>query len=295
MAYIYLNERAKHDTSQGFQSICEIKVNRQDVILSNPTNYKMSVERFYLHGIRLPLFDPSKVCQIGVRNTGSGEIKMIAANFTPYKESDGYLYDYGDVALAVNQALLDACAYFGTDAATFDFDDKTLRFSITSTAAFKIGYEVVMDQQTMYYFSSFNFKKIDDDHYAVKLFLDTEIQDSGSIEFLSPVHSIVIESDNLPVVAELLPPYSNSTSISTNAGVFLTDYKYYQSNNQSMITVDFQASNTDHRWHSLTHTQSFTAFNLRWVWYDYDGNKKYIYLTKPAECGIKILFQRLDA
>jgi len=270
-----------------------VSIKRQSNILNHPEDYIVSIENFFLMGVRLPLFKITFDYVIGIYEKSSGTIYHDNIDFTDWNE-DGFIYDYDDVAAGIQKTLESVCSAQSVESIpTFSFDDKTLVFSIDSSSNFRDDYEIVFNENMVFGFNSFPLSKLDDEFYSINLKGDRETQDNKTLEFLSPVSRIVLESNNLPVNSELLPP-SGSGEISNNIGVFLTDYKYFQSNNQSIQTIVFSAAESDHRYHNLNESNTFNQFNLNFVWYDYDGNKYQVFLfSELSKAGIKIMFKSI--
>ena len=289
--YLRLNETIKGEADQVIPA--SVSIQREDNILAKPEEWMVSIERFVLHGVRLPLFDPSRFpLVIGIQEA-SGTIHYDTVDFTGYKETDGYIYDLENVSDAITATLDSIGSGMGIasgDRPTFTFNDKTGFFSLNTNSTFRASFDVVFNDNMMWYWSTFLFETADDEFYRVRTNGDTETQDVKTLEFLSPVNRIVIETFDMPVEYELMPPVNGS--ISNQIAIFLTDYDYTQQSNQSLQKISYQSSLADHRYHNLLREDNFNRFNLNFVWYDFDGNKHQIYLLPQSSATVKIEFYR---
>lgn len=299
--YTYLNE-----TFISNQEIAGIKgankenvifnIERQNNILDNAEkDYLLSVEMFHLHAVRIPLFKPSqRSYNLGVTDVGTGDTFYRDVDFSSFVEDDGFMYDYRDVATAINEALYAIC---NTDLSVpvgdipeFTFNKSNLRFEVKSNSTFRSGYEILFNDDLRVDFNSFEFDRIDDIYEMIVLSDDVETQDSGTLEFLSPISRIVLESQGLPVKFELLPPQNGSiNTISNNSAVFITDYKYVQKNNQDIQSILFESKSTDQRYHNVKNTL-FSKFSLFFTLYDYENNKYPLTLLPQSRIQIKLMF-----
>lgn len=288
--YLYLNQSISGEAQK--QINATVNIQRQEAIIKNTQDWVLSVERFFLHGVRLPLFDTNGgECKVGVKIISTSVIQYDVVDFSAFADENGYIYNIEDVATAINNTLTSICTINSiAPIPTVIFDDKTLLFSVNSLDAFRNDNEVVFNETLRWYINSFYYTDADNDNefFSIRLNGDIETQDTKTIEFLSPVSRIVIESYNMPVDYELLPPVSGG--VSQNIGVFLTDFLYYQTNNQSLQSIVFNASETDHRYHNLKEDDNFKGFNLNFVWYDYNGEKHQLFLLPKSKAGVKLLF-----
>ena len=65
---IFVHAEAKGGAGREVPSVAY--VNRASPILNEDKAYRVAIERFYLHGVTLPLFSCDKVWKIGMRATG---------------------------------------------------------------------------------------------------------------------------------------------------------------------------------------------------------------------------------
>ena len=298
--YTYLNETVISNSELAGvkgsnNSRVLFKIERQDYILDQYKTYNLSVEMFHLHKVRIPLFKPSFVnYKVGILNTTTNVTEFRDVDFSSFVEDDGFMYDYRDVATAINETINYICdttlSIPALDIPTFNFNKQNLRFEINSTSNFRDDYAIVFNDDLRTDFNSFEFDRLDDEYEMIVLSGDVETQDSGTIEFLSPIARIVLESQNLPVAFELMPPDNSNTTISKNSSVFITDYKYIQKNNQDIQSILFESKSTDHRFHNVLQN-NFSSFNLFFTMYDYKNNKYPLKLLPQSIVQIKLLFQ----
>ncbi|CAK6624545.1 penton [Cafeteriavirus-dependent mavirus] len=302
-SFIYLNEgvRGSKETAGikgSYKQQIKINVNKSSNILDMDKKYLVSVEHFKIEKVRMPLFKPARVeYQVGILNTSTDEMVFRDVDFSTFVEDDGFMYDFKDVATAIHETITALCETETTvpeaDIPTFGFNKSSLRFEITSTLNFRDNYGILFNDDLRVDFGSFEFDRIDELYEMVVLSGDVETQDSKTLEFLCPISYVVIESSDLPVEYELLPPISKNTSVSDNTGVFLTNYTYEILNNQDYVYIVFNSSTTIHRYHNITQN-NFSKFDLSFTMYDYDNNKYPIILLPQTVANVKLMFESIE-
>nr|CAI9421346.1 penton [Cafeteriavirus-dependent mavirus]CAI9421404.1 penton [Cafeteriavirus-dependent mavirus] len=300
--YIWLNETIKSNKQLAgprgsYKRPVSVDIFRSSTILDPDKNYLLIVEEFHLHKIRLPLFKPAgHDYQVGIFNRSPDEIMGVReVDFSTFVDEDGYMYDYVDVGTAINETLAGLCGGIigEEDIPVFSFNKHSKKFEITTTENFRNGHFIMFNDDMRVDFNSFEFDDIDEEYSLVILNEDVETQDASTLEFLTPISHIVIESNDLPVSYELLPSISKNTTISDNTGVFLTNYKYLQQNNQDYNSILFRVENSSNKYHNILQT-NFNRFNLSFTIYDYDNEKHPLTLLPQTVIQLKLLFESID-
>lgn len=290
--HIYLTGQA-HGVN-GTSSVARVNINRQTDVISDTTGWLISVERLIMNKILLPLFDPNlNTPTISFQNIGSGAVTSEVVDFSAYDDTDGYIYDYHDVASAISNTFDSLCTTLSiADVPTMTFDETTNKFSINSVVAFRNAWKIGLNNDLFTYMPTFNYESVLSSPYYVELSSDTDSQYVATLELMSPVSRIVIRS-NLPTVNELLPPPFNQPDAvagSADTASFLVDFDVQQANNQPVSLIKYSARDKDHVWHNFKESRNINSFYLDFYWYDYNNVGHPIALNANSQIDIKLYF-----
>jgi len=308
--YLYVNGQV--NGSKGEVVPATITINRQEPILETTDNTVVAVERFYLHGARLPLFDTqANVWTIGIRPTANPAAPIASYNIVwdnlgtnrlfyeraGSEEAERYLYDYRDVATSITNTIALLCGTLSipsVDFPTVDFDLDTKKFVFNTTDAFRATWDMFFNEPMMWALNTFPFHTETPDWFKIEPTDDVETQSVQTLEFLSPVARIALRTRSLPVSYELLPPPVSPFAqvISDAIGSFLVDYKYTQTNNQSLQGILYSAADADHRWHNMLNASHITSMAISFLWVGYDNVFHQMTLPPSSFAEVKILFKK---
>ena len=285
---IFVHAEAKGGAGREVPSVAY--VNRASPILNEDKAYRVAIERFYLHGVTLPLFSCDKVWKIGMRIAG-GSTVVETVNFG----TDEYLYDLRWLATHITTTMASLASTVGCDAPSMSYDPASAKFTLTTTGAFRAGYELLFSERMKWALNSFWFHPtMDEDRmYQLVLSEDDEVQGTSTIELLSPVSRAALRTTSLPVVPELIPPLAGEDpgEINRRETGFLVDYNISQSSSQSTQGILFTPPGFL-RWHNLMTTSDLSAFSISAWWIDYKGNFHQIYLpVEDATLEIYMIFK----
>lgn len=294
---VYVNSQAFGKANQIIDAI--IDVQRQIPVVENTEDWKVAVERFYFHGALLPLFDPQAgTCTVTIETIVGGAMTTQDLDFSPYQETDGFIYDYKDVAKAMNDAfdaLATTLTISGPNTPVMSFNPTTKVFSITTNSTFRSAYKILFNEHLFFYMPSFDYVNFLSSPHFLDITGDTFTQHTQTIEMLSPVSRIVITTSSLPVRSELLPPPKDANTSIAGVGAeseFLVDFKYTQQNNVCMNHIEFVASDSDHRWHDMKEVQGLTKYKMAFNWYDYNNVGYPMKLYEKSSCDVKLYFAK---
>ena len=297
MSTIYKRITGQVHGDDGIQKVAVVQVNRGSPILENSFGWDVGISRLIMKNIKLPLFDPSQSSvTIYFQNISTSTVTSQLVNFAPLVESDGYIYDYQDVAAAINNAFAALSATLSiVDVPTFTFNPENLKFTVNTVSAFRSSYKIAFDSDLYSYMPSFDYESVATSPYYLDLSNngDTLQQYTSTIELISPVASIAVKSD-LPASNDLLPPpFGSSSDIASvfDEAKYLIDFDVQQTNNQAENLIRHSAKLNEIEWRNITSNTDITNFYLKFYWIDYKNNSHLIYLDKNSVINAKIIFQ----
>lgn len=285
-SHIYLE--VSYINTEANPSIATTQIERMEKpLIKDPINeYVCSIDRFYLHGVRFPIFQvPSNF------NLTFGIQTIIGGALTEGNIGGAeFLYNYQDLITRLNTELTTigtAHGVGGGDIPVFSFDILTDLFTITTTAPFRATYTLQMNSALYKMFSTFIATTADFITYTLTITGNTTTQYASTINMINPVNKIVI-STTLPIKEQLLPNPIGSMITSLNAKSILTDYKMTSSQSSSIYDIEF--TTTEYRWITLTDT-NIRTFVISFEWANYERNYYNIVLDQGTTAGILILFK----
>lgn len=296
--YIRLTGQA-HGTDS-IQNVAEIKVYRATPIILNSLGWDVGVERLIMKNIKLPLFDPSQSnVTIYFQNISSSVVSSQVVDFSPHSDTDGYIYDYQDVAEAISTAFTTLCASLGiAQVPTFTFDSESLKFTVNTVSAFRTDYKIGFDTNLYSYMPSFDYLSVLSSPYYIDLVNggDASVQYTSTLELISPVASIAVKSD-LPASNDLLPPpFGSVDTIATSydEAKYLIDFDVQQTNNQAENLIRHSNKLNEIAWRNITSNNKIYNFYLKFYWIDYKNNSHLMYLDQNSVINLKLIFRFVE-
>lgn len=283
--YLYVNSQFKNSSNVLSSAIS--RENRGGAIIpSSLSGWKLSVDRWFIHMCYLPLF---KV-QAGLSITIEAGVNSSSQTLIfPTADSDGFIYDYQDFVDAVNVALESACVDLGiAEIPVMSYDRASTLFIITNDVSFRNNYDLYFSMNLGTMLSTFPVQ-LESNRWKVVLSSDEVKQSSTTVDFLSPVARITIESD-VPIVPELLPSNLVGT-VSKNLSTIVSDYRYTQQNSTAVQSMLYTADG-NHRWQTMIDDNTFNRFQLSYHWVDYDNNKYDLRVLPMGTTESKLVFMK---
>jgi len=278
----------------GGERDARVLINRQSSMIDRPEEWVVAVERLQLMNVKLPLFDPSaRSCTVTFRNKSTNALSSLGVDFSPYRESDGLIYDLKDVAKAISTCFNTLCSgLFIPQIPIMSFDNPSSHFVISTVTAFIADWAIQFDDNLFNYVPSFDYLNYISSPHELELQDGDNEQHTATIELLSPVSRVVLVSD-LPTVKELMPPpFTEQGSIANDfsSQPFLVDFEVNQQNNQCDQKISYSARQTDHQFHNLQRTSQFRDFYIDFYFYDHYNRAYKIKLYKNTKIDIKLYF-----
>ena len=243
-------------------------------------NTVVAVERFHFETF-FPLFDTERyVFAVGLRNVGSSSITSLTIEW-----GTKYLYDYRHVGAYINNALQSICTQMGIeDKPIFFFDASSSCFGVVSTDAFRESYQLFVSEDIHHCLNTFAYGDDAEDGgwWRLELEQDAELQPIQTLEFLSPVSRILVDT-TLPIVKGMLPNVQR-----------LEDRSTTQDNNQYIVQVSFAVGDqSTHRWSNLLPGSQLDSFSFSFFWLDWAGNLMPIVIPPQGTLDVKARFKTI--
>ncbi len=155
MSHLWLSGQAHGEV--GGERDARVIINRQTPILDMPKEWVVAVERLQLMNVKLPLFDPSsRTCTVNFRNKSTQAITSLDVDFSPYQESDSFIYDLKDVAKAISTCFSSLCSTLSiAQVPTMNFNNSSRHFVISTVTAFINDWAIQFDDDLFSYLPSF--------------------------------------------------------------------------------------------------------------------------------------------
>lgn len=286
MVYIYINSQFKNNS----QNLASATSNEQrgDNIIPQNNLFEISVDRWFISGAYLPLFKvPNESLYIKI---GSSSENII---FTT-QDNNGFIYCMDDIITAINECFIKLLTNLNIPLNSIEitFDYTKYLFSITTTQDFlNLHSSIIFSNKLGIYLSGFQNQKLINNEWILTLKL-LNIQMNTTIDLLSPVLRISIESSDIPSIPELLP--DNNNSFSRNISNIISDYKFYQSDLSIIKNIVYNADG-NHRWNSIINGMSnFKNMSISYFWFDYDNNKYQFQIINGGVVEAKLVFKTVN-
>lgn len=283
--YIYVNTQFKNSLSSLSNAVSFEQ--RQDNIIPQNHDFELSVDRWFIVGAYLPIFKiPSSNLSISVN--GSSE----DVNFTS-NNSNGFIYKIDDFLTAINttfENIMDVLS-LPSNSVSLSYSHSTKLFTINYTSSIN---NIVFDSLLGSYLSSFPNMDYNNNQWTINLnsSLTSITQFSSTIDLLCPVVRISIESNDLPVMSELLPNTTDPNILSRNLSNIISDYKYFQNDLSPIKSIVYNADG-NHRWASILHGMGqFNRFSLSYFWFDYNNVKYPLQILPNGMAESKLVFKK---
>lgn len=311
--YIYYNVSIDSKTSQGQANFNETRV---QPILDNPSEYELTIERFYVPAVNIPImiFKDNKY-SITLSFDGVDITKTLI--WIPNKSYSGLygkdLWNYQEMLDIVNKAFSDAYidlklakpTITPTEPPFITYDAETNLFIFNAQRLYDPIFnggptvEIYMNIDLFALFNSFqDFEQEELEPKAHQILVKDNKNNISTtlIDYYSTygewvtlfgwndLQSIVFETNSIPVIPENQQSQINQTQ------QIITDFEPIQDiNNRSAIQFFPQG---ELRYYSLNSTKPFYNMNLNVMWKDKEGNFYPIYINDTETLTIKILFRK---
>lgn len=321
----YLNIEIYNDTNT--KKKCDYKNTYNDIILSDPSLYKLAVIRFCLPSNVIPLFefqDNAYVVTLEYNLTNFSQFVIYSGN--TIEDGHKFVYYVQDFINQINNALsisfnLLKVAYPlapPTEAPYITYDANTQLFTLWCQQSFLNNIKIFMNYDLYHFFNTFNSV-----HYGINNinYKDYEIiisnnknningsyffftQEAKSLAYWWDLRNIVffidgmsLNGESTPSSKDFLNQFVNVSNISNNSSSsdlssvpILTDFQPYFSYD---IRSDYlQYSPNIYRFYNILSNQAIRYINLSIQWENKRGQFFNIYLSPKQIISVKILFQQ---
>lgn len=285
----YVNLSTHYDGTQDFHRTT-LDFNSTESLLPHDDHSLVSVERFLLRKVRLPLFEvPPRPWAVRGDSISGTELDLTSFG-GGIVDSDGFGYSYYDFVIALRNALLAENVITASDHLTLDTAGR-IYFVLTGTAT-----TVEFNSQLATDLNIFHFNEFQDpsqDWYQLTVQPDLEtgssqdaFQSFGRVTDLFPVDSIIFRSDSLPIEREKLNVGSGATSRTIAS---ITDFQLTQPDSLSSINTISFITNL-RRYHSLIGKIS-DNFNIFVEFQSVNGKRRVLETASGGSSSIKILLE----
>lgn len=285
----YVNLSSHYDSTQNYHRT-ELDFNSTESLLPHNENSLVSVERFLLRKVRLPLFEvPTRPW--AVRGTSLSGTELDLTSFGGgIVDSDGFGYSYYDFVIALRNALLAEDVITASDHLVLDTQGR-IYFELTGTASVvEFNSQLVTDLNIFHYN---DFVQPTQEWYQLTVQPDLQtgggndaFQSFGSVTDLFPVDSIIFRSDSLPIEREKLNVGSGATSRTIAS---ITDFQLTQPESLSCInTVSFITNMR--RYHSLA-GEIGDNFDIFVEFQSVNGKRRVLETASGGSSSIKLLLE----
>lgn len=290
MSHTYLNVQYINLTTTPTRATTQVDRMEKPLEHNRTHEYLVSVDRFYCHGIRLPVFQlPNNYdLTISIQTIIGG-----ATTNTNLTSATSQFYNYQDLVTLLQTAITSGATAHGVaviDIPVITFSDTSSNYSlftITTTANFRALYRLGMNAPLYKMLNTFPATTTDYNTYYLTITANSTLQPESTINMLSPVSKLLITT-NMPVKQELIPnPIGFDFTISQNAKPILTDFKMTASNASTYFDIQF--TTTEYRYISLL-SGDWNRFDIEMRWQDYENVDYPIYLDLGSVIEIKLLF-----
>ena len=313
------NNKIQTDRNNTVQ--CKFELSQSQPILDDTTNFELSVTRFNIQTIGLPVFIPTMkslnetIYVISLEKNGifySESVVFFPQNLNPSEPDEYYyIYNYCFFINLLNQTLITLCNRIGVTALPkFNYDPVTKLISLNIDSEI-FGYNE-NNKVNIFINSALNTLLNSLPITSIFLSKDCDYQINNSIvinpsilsqEFMSvynwsPISNITFTSNLLPV----FPVTDSKVQIYENGNLIddSTDYNF------SNTITDFIANNSEflpfiqyspsiYRYIALKQNQSIRSIDISVSWKNkFNGNLTPLYLAPGTTSSCKLYFKYLD-
>jgi len=312
--YIYYNIKISNEADNFYPVPAIYSENRTNVILNNPSEYELSVVRFRIPGIEIPIMywkDNKWSITLSYDGLDVTEILQFISN----GNEDKSIWNYQEFLDSVNQALLTAFNTLKTakpgapptEAPFFTFDAPTGLISLNAeqtydTTSVTPTIEFYMNQPLFALFSAFenyNTQSLLVPEKSHKMTIKNNYNNTASINNLpyystkqsystlflfNDLVSFVFESDSIPLNQEKMSGQKD------NVQRIITDFEPLSSVNDRSAFQFFPRGPL--RYYDLKSDYPLSKIDVKVYWVDKDNVKRLIYIPSDDVLTIKLMFKK---
>ena len=251
--------------------------------------YEISIDRFSIHNTWLPIFQHTKDLKIRLLRLSDNFEMIRTVDFTGVVDDNNLLWNIDNFIIALNNCLaVIVNDMFLPNPLTFTLDKTTFKTTFNYYVNFSTTYFLSFNEPLYSLFYSMNYANIlfDQNWFTLNL-LNIAPYTMLSVDPLeiSPVDKIIVKCTGIPIISELMPPTSYS---STNSEAILTDFEFNGLNKWSVASLSYTATSGSYRMHSLKKGNNFNYIKLEFYYTTYYGNSIKMFLLPSGSVDVKL-------
>lgn len=272
-----------------------VRYERSPKIFDVSHDWVMAVDRFFIKKAFLPLYKDTKLSGIAIHEKDpEGEGHALMIDFSPYTDSNKFLYSHSDFTNALNDCIDGLEAMFS---GTVDFS--SVRFSMDNgklvlryNEAFYNNYNIYFDSALYADIPSFPYETVKFDQSLFQLTLSPSLSiTTHEALHISPVHKIYCVSQDIPVDYEYVSNEDNNPNRTGTDGI-ITDFNYIDSSSYPVVDIQYIGTTGQYRWHSMNDAGVFSRISINFYWKAIDGASYPVYIKPSGFADIKLVFMR---
>ncbi len=315
--YVYYNIRISNDTGGNFSIPAVYSENRTDVILDNPNDYEVAVERFRIPGIDIPIMywkDNKWSITLSYDGLDVTEfLQYIPTSFPVFGSRD--IWNYQEFLDSTNQALQTAYTALKTakpgapptEAPFFTYDAPSQLITLNAEQTYDTTsgtptIEFYMNQPLFVLFSAFenfNVQSLGDPQKSHRMTIKNNYNNTTTIGgkpyystkqsystlfLFNDLVSIVFETDTIPVNPEKQPAQTNVTQR------IITDFEPLSSINDRTAFQYYPQGPL--RYYDLKSDYPMKSIDIKVYWKDKDNVQHPVYVPADDTLSVKLLFRK---
>lgn len=309
---IYFNIKKYYDGETTF----DFDENRVDEILKNPSDYELTITRFSIPSIAIPiLFDVPNRYQIlidfgGVQETAYVDFPSNTSSTKPLYPPYFSVWSYNEIVDGINSALKTAHDNMKTNTPTFPpntackmtYDSTTKLFSLYATTGYSaVNVKVYFNNDLFQLMNSFQFKQtsfppILPPYYQIVIKDNNNngstyggggyvmTQNFSTTQQMSTLNSLIFETNSVPVDPEFLGSQNNETRI------VISDF-YVERTVNDRYNLEFSPKGAL-LYTNLVQKSPINRIDLKVSWIDNDGNVRNLIGDVNSPFDVKLLFRK---
>ena len=282
--YQYVNLSTHYNSSSNFHET-RLNFNSTESLHPHDEHTLVSVERFLLRKVRLPLFEVPPTPWAVRGGDGDGT----ELDLDDIVDSSGFGYSYIDFVISLRDALLAEDVITASDHLKLDTEGRIYFIHTGVATSVEFNAQLATDLNIFHYN---NFQQPNNEWYTLAVQPDLEVssddayQSFGTVTDLFPVDSIIFRSDDIPIEREKLNVGSGATSRTIAS---ITDFQLTAPDSLSSInTISFI---TDmRRYHSLINGIN-QQFHIFVEYQSVNGKRRVLQTASGGSSSIKILLE----
>ena len=314
--YIYFNINSFFEGQTTF----DFAENRVKEIMSNPSEYELSVERFQVPAIAIPIrFNKPNEFRISLQyNATRIDEYVVFPNSTlqpPLYSPYIGVWHYNELAQGISNTLKSLHDQMKIAEPTFaptkpiymDYEANTQLFPLyVQTSYLNTNIKLIFDANLYTLFSSFqsydqpSLISLGNDEFVILLKdngnnsttvggYNFKIQQQFStIALMSVLRNIVFESNSIPIVPELLGQSSKNVT-----RLVITDFLTPRQGISDRSSIQYYVQGP-RRWIPLSSSQELRKMDIKISWEDQDGNLYPIVSDFRNPMSVKLVFRKKD-